>query len=130
MQLGSKEIMLISFLNTYLSDKDNEFMLLMPELTGNVKVDVGNGKGKKYQYISGELSIPYTILKEEHKQDFQVINKTRMFHYAYVPKKYLNEIADEHEEDTMNDLNCFYDKNPKVKEALENLLNELKNARY
>lgn len=131
MQIGDKNGLLINFINTMLSDIDDEFILTKPEWAGSYHLDVGDTrskgkKSKKYQYIKGELAIPHNILKEEFQQNLDVMYGTRMFHYAYIPKKFvtdelLNQI-EEANQDTLNYLANY----PRVKEALDNLISVLK----
>jgi predicted nucleotidyltransferase component of viral defense system len=134
MQIGDKDGLLINFINTMLSDVDDDFILTKPEWAGSYNLDVGDTrskgkKSKKYQYIKGELAIPHNILKDEFQQNLDVMYDTRMFHYAYIPKKFVTDELLNQIEEAKQDILSFLVNHPKVKEALDNLINVLKEER-
>lgn len=129
MEIGDKLGIMINFINTMRSDKEDEFILVKPEWAGYMNFDVGSKK-KKYQFIKGELAIPHNILKEEFKEKYEVIDKTRMFHYAYIPKKFINEKIIEEINSCEEDTKQFFINNPKVEEALDNLMEALAKVKY
>jgi hypothetical protein len=112
-----------------LSDKEDKYYLVMPELTGSVNVNIGNDKKKKYQYINGDICIPHTMLKDEHKKDFNVIDRTPIYTYDYLKKEYVNDNFMKHIHETDEDLNDFISKNPKVEKALNDLLDALNESK-
>jgi hypothetical protein len=130
MKIANKKVMLINFIKTMLSDKEDNYYVVMPELTGSVTVNIGNDKNKKYQYVNGDICIPYAMLNDEHKKDFNVVNKLPLYTYAYLKKEYVNDEFMKHINETDEDLNDFISKNPKVEKALNDLLEALKNIDY
>lgn len=129
MKIGDKKAMLINFIQTMLSDKDDKYYLVQPELTGNINISVGNDKKKKYQYINGDICIPHNLLKEEYKNNFDVISKFPLYIYGYLKKEYVNDTFVNYVDKSKDDLNTFLSDNPKVEKALNELLEALKESK-
>lgn len=110
MKLADKKTMLISFINTMLSDKNDDYYLLQPELSGSVKIDVGNGKSKKYQFINGDICVPYSVLKEEHRDNYKVISGSSLSIYTYIKKDFINENTEKQIKESEDNVNKFFEK--------------------
>jgi uncharacterized protein (DUF1015 family) len=129
MKIADKKTMLIQFINTILNDKNDEYYLLSPELNGNINVGVGTKK-KQYQYISGDICIPHSLLKEEHKENFNIISNLSMNMFTFIKKEYVNEQVDGMVEKSEDYVNAFLTNNPEVDKALNDLMTALKSAKY
>src|SRR5665647_3364865 len=103
MKFGSKYSMLLGFINTMLSDKDDNYALVMPEITGDVDINVGNKK-KRYMYVKGDIAFPYAMLTEQAKDIGKI---PKIIHYAYIKKEYLTDTAFKHISDSENDMSEF-----------------------
>lgn len=129
MKIANKKTMLINFIQTMLSDKEDKYYLVQPELTGNINVSIGNDKKKKYQYINGDICIPHDLLNNEYKKDFNVVSKFPIFIHGYLKKDYVNDKFLSYITETDEDLKTFMFDNPRVDKAINELLEALKESK-
>jgi hypothetical protein len=131
MKIADKTTMIISFLNTILSDRKDNYYLICPELNGDCETNVGGNK-KKYQYIKGDIAVPYVALNEENKANHEVIMSILNNHttYAFLKKDFASTDTKNKVIECESTTKEFLSGNPKVETALNELLDALKEAKY
>lgn len=128
MKIANKNVMILNFITKILSDKNDNYYLVKPELIGKMNISTGT-KNKKYQYVSGEICIPHNLLNEEYKKDFDVAYNFDFDIHGFLHKDFVNDEFMKHYNESDEDLNNFFKKNPRVGNALNELIEALKECK-